>query len=304
MPSLASHTKSRFSAELIRTKGTNLKSQLDLLAPFAEELAQKAQLALSQLSEFPVKVTVLSVNTEKLTPLFQSESGFDIVSPAGLVSCWRKSDRQFDGLICELCLGSSGGHSKLDETERPATSFERKVSNLISEKLVGAVSDALSEIGEHVDLVVQSRARVATRKSESAVLCYNVHLLLNVFDDACECEILLSLAECLKLLGAETAKHMNAVATAGPLVANTQFAVEVYLKPDVVDVRQILNLAPGKVLKLNIGASAPVELRMNGRKISMGSLSFDQSGGRIKILSDAPTADATKSSLQNLVGRA
>ena len=132
-------------------------------------------------------------------------------------------------------------------------------------------------------------------KQKSALLCYSVRLLLNVFDAALEFELFMSFAECVKLIGGEQAMASEAP-SASELVRNAPFSVEVFLKPDVVDVRQILSLAPGEVLNLNVCASTPVELRMNGKKVSLGSLSFDNTRGRIKILDGRSLLEVSMSS--------
>ena len=74
----------------------------------------------------------------------------------------------------------------------------------------------------------------------------------------------------------------------------TSFSVEVFLKPDVVDVRQILNLAPGEVLKLNVAASTPVELRLNGQRLSYGNLSFDNEVGRVRLIDEISSLQTTE----------
>jgi flagellar motor switch protein FliM len=88
--------------------------------------------------------------------------------------------------------------------------------------------------------------------------------------------------------------------SASELVRNAPFSVEIFLKPDVVDVRQILCLVPGEVLNLNVCASTPVELRMNGKMVSLGSLSFDSTKGRIKILDQRSLPEVSKSSRDSI----
>ena len=287
--------KSIFSADLIRSKGGNLGKQLDVLAPFADALAERIGTEFSALGEMSAKVTVISTRTSNLSSVHQAEAGYDVVTAFGTVSCWRNADRQFDNLMCELCLGASGKERNDDDVERPATAFEKKIRDLVSEKIVVAIATSLGEIGDHPDLVVRPRGRVAARKTEVVLLCYSVRFLLNIFDAALEFEIFMSFAECVKLICGDRAIAPEAVPSASELVRNTHFSVEVYLKPDTVDVRQILDLAPGKILTLNVGASTPVELHMNGTKLYMGSLSFDNSGGRIKLLEGGAMSGLSKS---------
>ena len=283
-----------FSADLVRSRGINLTQQLEMLAPFAEALAERVGVVLSGLGGVPIKVTLVSAKAEKLKPHFQVEAGFYIVSDAATVSCWSQSDLEFDNLMCEVFFGGSGGAKSAEFADRPATVLDKKLRLWVSEVIARAAADALGEIGEHVGLTVRQRARVAARKAEAAMLCYSVRLLLNVFDDACEYEIFLSFDECMKLIGGDFGKPSVAPSSAGMLVEKASFLVEVFLKPDVVDVRQILNLVPGEVLKLNVAASSPVELRLNGKKLSLGNLSFDKTGGRIKLIDAAQVAAATE----------
>jgi flagellar motor switch protein FliM len=299
MAEAASDRRSFFNADLIRSKGINLTKQLDILAPFADAFAERTAAEFSLLGDMSVKVTVVSANTLSLTTLLQSEAGFDVVTPVGTVSCWRNRDRQFDNLMCEFCLGASSVGPRDDDAERPATAFEKKIRDLVSEKIANAVASALGEIGEHLDLSVKPRARTASRKTESALLCYSVRLLLNVFDAALEFEVFMSFAECMKLIGGEQAMAQEAP-SASELVRNAPFSVEIFLKPDVVDVRQILCLVPGEVLNLNVCASTPVELRMNGKMVSLGSLSFDSTKGRIKILDQRSLPEVSKSSRDSI----
>lgn len=285
-----------FNAELIRSKGVNLTQQLDILMPFAEALAERTGVILAQLGGIPIKATLASTKAEKLKSHVHAEPGFDIVSETATVSCWGKSDTQFDNLMCEVCLGGTGAANRTSDNERPATTIDKKIRMLVSEKIATAVAEALGEIGEHADLKKVPRARIAARKAESSLLCYSIRLLLNVFDDACEYELFLSFSDCMKLIGGETALSKSTATSANELMGHTAFSLEVFLKPAVVDVRQILNLVPGEVLKLNIGASAPVELHLNGQKLTQGLLSFSNTGGHIKLLGEASLTHASEPS--------
>jgi flagellar motor switch protein FliM len=277
-----------FNADLVRSKGVNLSQQLEMLLPFAEAMAEQISAALTNIGGVPIKVSLVSAQTEKLKPHLQSEAGFNIVGDATVVSCWNQSNPDFDNLMCEICLGGSGELKSSEPLERPATAIDKKLRLWVNEHIVRATANALCDIGEHTGLTVQSRARVAARKNEGALLCYRVVLLLNVFDDACEFELLLNFEECLKLIGGITLPAAAEPSSAGLLMEKTSFSVEVFLRPDIVDVRQILNLAPGEVLKLNVTASTPVELRLNGQKLSLGNLRYDQNGGHIRLLDSVP----------------
>jgi flagellar motor switch protein FliM len=286
-----------FNAELIRTRGTNLSHQLELLAPFSELLADMIGTTLSKLAGLPVKVTVTSTKADKLTALFQSDPGFDIVSPTATLCSWANFDRQFDNLMCEMCLGAPGETARNVDLERPATALEKRIRNLVFERLVQAVSHALRDLGDHADLVVQARPRATFRKSQEALQCYSLRLLLNVYDEACEFELFLGLAECVKLLGGEIDTPAPVRQSADQILEKAPFSVQVFLQPDTVDVRQILNLVPGEILKLNLAASAPVELQLNGQKISLGSLAFDREHFRVRVIGSdvlAISIDASK----------
>ena len=292
MNTSAQESRLPFSADLVRSKGVNLSQQLEMLTPFAETFAERVGAALSGLGGVPVKVSVVSTTTEKLKPHMQAEPGFNIVSETGSVGCWNKSEPDFDILISEVFMGGLGGNRRDDNIDRPATAFDKKLRTFINEKIVRAASDALCEIGEHSALEVQPRARIAPRKAEAALLSYNIKLLLNAFDGASEYDIFLSFDECLKLIGGAVALDGAVPSSASELIEKTKFSVEVYLKPDTVDVRQILNLVPGEILKLNIAASTPVELRLNGQKLTYGMLSFDASGGKVRLLENSPPLQA------------
>jgi flagellar motor switch/type III secretory pathway protein FliN len=272
------------NADLIRSKGSTLNQHLALLAPLGETLVENAGSRLSKLAGTLIKLTVVSARCEKLAPLLQAEAGFDIVSSISTVSCWGKFDRDFDSLLCAACLGASGEVAGERDHERPATVIERKIRNHVAEQIMQSVAESLAELGDHHDLVVKTRARASVRKFTTSVQSYCLRLLLNVFDDACEFEISLGLTECVKLLGGETDSASSAVAEAGHVMGHAMFPVEVFLKSSDVDVRQILNLAPGEILKLNVNASAPVELRLNGRNLSSGLLRYDQKRGYIKLI--------------------
>ncbi len=291
MISGAQELRHPFNAELIRTRGSNLSHQLELLAPFSELLAEMIGTALSKLGGLPVKVTVASAKTEKLTALSQSEPGFDVVSSTATLCCWAKFDRQFDNLMCELCLGASGETERHADLERPATALEKAMRSLVFERLVLAASQALRDLGDHADLTVQARPRATFRKSQEPLQCYSLRLLLNLYDEACEFEMFIGFAECVKLLGGEFDSLPPAHQSADQVLEKASFSVQVYLQPDTVDVRQILNLVPGEILKLNLAASAPVELHLNGQKLSMGRLSFDRERVRIKVIeTEVPAA--------------
>jgi flagellar motor switch protein FliM len=283
-----------FTADLVRSKGVNLSQQLAILLPFAETMAEKVGVILSAFGGVPVKASVVSAMSEKIMPHIQAEAGFNIVLGTGIVSCWSQADPDFDKLMCEVCLGGSGGNGGDEANDRPATTFEKKLRVLINERVVRAAADALGDIGEHKGLELQPRARVAPRKAEGPLLCYKVRLLLNVFDDACEYDLYFSFDECLKLIGGISALANTSPSSASVLMEKTSFAVEVFLKPDVVDVRQILNLAPGEVLKLNVAASTPVELRLNGQRLSYGNLSFDNEGGKVRLIDEISPVQFTE----------
>jgi Type III flagellar switch regulator (C-ring) FliN C-term len=288
MVETAQDARHPFTAELIRSKGVNLSQQLEILKPFAEILAEQVGAMLSEIGGIAVKVSVAAAKTEKLMPHFQAEAGFNIVAETGTVCCWSKSDIEFDNILCEICLGGSGGSDRDATSDRPATAFDKKLRAFINEKITLAAVYALAEIGEQKGLEVQARPRVAPRKAEGVLLCYNIQLLINVFDNACEYDLYLGFEECLKLIGGVLSLAKPVPNLASELMEKTLFAVEVYLKPDVVDVRQILNLMPGDVLKLNVAASTPVELRLNGQRLSYGKLSFGAAGGSVRLLGEVP----------------
>lgn len=289
-----------FSADLIRTKGVNLTQQLEMLSPLADSLADHVRRALFALVQLPIKVTVAAAKSEKLGPLSQMEAGYDLVAPTDVVSCWSKSDGEFDKLMCDICLGGTGERQTTNDSERPATIFDKKVRMLINEKIAGAAGRALAEVSERSDISVRPRARTAARKIEGSRMCYSIRLLLNVFDQACEYEFLMSFSECLKLMGGDAPSTSARPPSAASLVERTPFCIDVFLKPDILDIRQILNLVPGEVLKLNVSAATPVELRLNGIELSRGHLKYDNNGGRIKLLASANLANYVEAESDSL----
>jgi hypothetical protein len=48
------------------------------------------------------------------------------------------------------------------------------------------------------------------------------------------------------------------------------------------------------VLKLNVAASTPVELRLNGQRLSYGNLSFDNEGGRVRLIDEISSVQFTE----------
>lgn len=289
-----------FNADLVRSKGVNLSQQLAVLAPLADCLAEQVGVELSLLAQMPLKVTLVSSTTEKLGQLSQIEAGHDLVSESDTISCWSRSDAEFDRMLCDICLGGTGGSRVEIDSDRPSSLFDKKLRALIDERIARAAARALGEVSELEDVSTRPRARMAARKAEGTRLCYSVRLLLNAFDQACEYELLMSFSECVKLIGGGTLSSVTGAASAATLMEKTPFSIEVFLKPDVLDIRQILNLSPGEVLKLNVSASTPVELKMNGTEISRGTLRYDKDGARIRLIdtsasstSPRPTPDFT-----------
>jgi flagellar motor switch/type III secretory pathway protein FliN len=290
----ANETRIPFNAHLVRSKGIDLSQQLAMLAPLADCLVEQVSVQLMALTQLPIKVTLSAAKSEKLGHLAQIEAGYDIVSTSEAVSCWSAPDNEFDKLMGDICLGGTSS-SRIDgDAERPPTVFDKKLRALIDERIATAAARALSEISEHADLTVRPRARMAARKAEGTRLCYSIRLLFNVFDQACEYEFRMSFSECLKLIGGDASSPASY--SAASLMEKTPFCIEVFLKSDVLDIRQILNLTPGEVLKLNVSASTPVELKLNGTELSRGNLRYDKNGGHIRLL-DATlnhSADATQ----------
>jgi flagellar motor switch protein FliM len=287
METVTHEARAAFSADLIRTKGVNLTQQLEVLSPLAETFAEHVRTELYALAQVPIKVTLADLRSEKLTALSQTEAGNDIVTATEVVPCWSKSDGEFDKLIAEMCLGGTGEGQTSSDSERPATSFDKQVRVLINEKIAGAAAKALAELCERQDISVRPRARMAARKVEGSRVCYVIRLLLNVFDQACEYEFLVSFSECLKLIGGDALLSSAGPPSAASLVEKTPFCIDVFLKPDVLDIRQILNLVPGEVLKLNVSAATPVELRLNGTELSLGHLNYNSNGGCIRLIGGA-----------------
>jgi flagellar motor switch protein FliM len=284
MTAVATERRQAFSVELIRRKTSKVVHQMNLLAPLADSLADHAGTAFSELVGLPVRITIVSTKIEDISSLARAEPGFDIVSAENTLSCWCEFDRQFDHLLCELCLGASGWQRKEDDVERPSTLFEKKLRNLAHERLVEAVGKALQDVGELVGLVVQSRSRASARRSQAPLQCYCLRLLFNASDDACEFDVFLSVADCMTFLSGDVTSVVDPARSANEVVETAKFPVEVFLKSDVVDVRQILNLVPGEILKLNVGAATPVELRLSGRTLSRGLVSFGEKHVGIKLL--------------------
>jgi flagellar motor switch protein FliM len=274
------------SADLLRSKAKGSKEKLATLAPFSELLAERMAAVLCTLGDVAVKASVEQTAIEALAPIQQAESGFDLVSPQGTIAIWFQPDRTFDAVMCELCLGGSGGFKTAEDAERPPTLFERRLRNMVVEKLAGASAATLAEISEQPDVKSQTRARVAVRKIEAPLSCYALKVLINVFDEACELTLHFALADCLKLAGAAQPQQQAEAPAARDVLDTTPFSLEVYLKPDVVDVRHILTLAPGAVLRLNVAAAAPVELKFNGQKIGAGLMGHDGERVRVRLLDD------------------
>ncbi len=282
---LASHdARVPFTAELVRSKGVNLSQQLTMLAPLADCFAEHAEKELNALCQLPIKVSLVASKAEKLGHLSQIEAGYDLVATSDTVPCWSNADREFDRMMCDICLGGIGGSRADGDLERPSSQFDKKLRALIDERMARAGARALGEISEHEDISVRPRARMAARKAEGARLCYSVRLLLNVFDQACEYELMMSFTECLTLIGGEPVSPAPGPASAATLMEKTPFRIEVFLIPAVLDIRQILNLIPGEVLKLNVSASTPVELKLNGTGLSRGTLKYDENGGHITLI--------------------
>jgi flagellar motor switch protein FliM len=292
-------TRASFNADLIRSKGVNLSQQLQVLAPLADLFAEQVSVELIALSQLPVKVTAIEARSLKISHVTQIEAGFDIVSSHDTVQCWSRADGDFDNLMCEICLGGVGTGKTASESERPATQFDRKLRTLISERIAVAACRSIGEISELNDLQIRQRPRTAARKAESLRVCYSIRLLINVFDQASEYEFLMSFSDCLKLVGGEAISMLSTPKSAASLVERTPFCIEVFLKPDVLDIRQILNLAPGEVLKLNVSASTPVELKLNGTELSRGTLSYTQTGGQVRLIGEAMSTSAIMTGLQH-----
>jgi flagellar motor switch protein FliM len=275
-----------FNADLVRAKGVNLTHQLAILAPFADAVVEQVAIELSEIAQVPIKVTLAASKVDKLVALAQIEPGHDLVSQTETVSCWSKAEADFERVLCEVCLGGAGDSAASLDHERPLTDFDKKLRELVDEKIAGAAARALALISEHEDITVHPRGRMLSRKTEGTKLCLCLRLLINVFDQSTEYEFRLSFAECLNLIDVEA--HVNATAvSAATLVEKAPFSIDVFLKPDVLDIRQILNLVPGEVLKLNVSASTPVELRLNGADLSRGILKYDQDGGHIRVLGNS-----------------
>jgi flagellar motor switch protein FliM len=279
------------SADLVRSKTKGNKDSLALLAPFSEVLAERVATVLTALGDVAVKASVEQAAIEALAPIQQAEPGFDLVSPQGTIALWFQQDRSFDAVMCELCLGGSGGFKTTEDAERPPTLFERRLRNMVVEKLAAACAATLAEISEQPDVKDQSRARVAARKIEAPLPCYALKILINVFDEACEIKLHFALANCLKLAGAAQLQPQAEAPAARDVLDTTPFSLEVYLKPDVVDVRHVLALAPGAVLRLNIAAAAPVELKFNGQKIGAGLMGHDGEHVRVRLIDDSQSKE-------------
>jgi flagellar motor switch protein FliM len=290
--------KRPLSAELIRGTARGTTDALALLAPFDEMLAERIASALSALGGVPVKASVEQAGIETLSPVQQSEPGFDLSSALGSMAFWFRADGSFDAMLCELCLGGTGDARAGEDVDRPPTDFERRLRNTVLGKFAAAAAAALAEISEQPDAVASPRARVAVRKIETDLPCHVIKILVNVFDVACDLTLHVALADCLKLAGA--ARSQPTPPAAGQVLESTPFSLEVFLKPDVVDVRHIINLAAGTVLKLNVAAASPVELKFNGQKIGLGLMGHDGERVRVRLINGGP-ADQDPRTVQNLL---
>jgi flagellar motor switch/type III secretory pathway protein FliN len=278
-------SKAPFNAEALRAKGTNLLLQLSMLAPLANALTECIGADLSTFTQVPIKVSLIETRTEKLLPLAQIEAGFNLVAGEETLCCWCKPDRAFDQLMREVCLGGRGAASPDGDFERPVTTIDKRLANLVNEKLFSGIAKAMTEVSERSDISVQQRPRTVARNTGNTRSCYYVRLLFNLFDQDCECELFMSLVECMLWVGGADLVTDSNSTSAASIIERTPFCVEVYLKSDVLDIRQILNLAPGEVLKLNVTASTPVELKLNGTDLSKGLLSYRDDGGHVRLIS-------------------
>lgn len=276
-----------FSADVLRARAQGDTENIKLIAAFAEILVEKFSAVLGAMGEAPTKASLESASLENLGPQQQAEPGFDLETAFGLLNVWCLPERSFDGLLCEICLGGSGGFQASEEGERPPTLFERRLRNLAIEKLVQGCAEALSEVSDQPPLTVVPRARVAVRKIEQPLRCYKLRMLINVHDITCEFAMCFGFSATSKLLGGSQDQTQAVKAAATEVLDTTPFAIEVFLKPDTLDVRQILNLSEGEVLKLNIPVTAPVELQLNGQRLASGLVGHDGQRLRVRLLDDA-----------------
>jgi flagellar motor switch protein FliM len=261
-----------FDGALLRAKSRAGGDAIKPLLPFAEAFAEKCGQVLSALGNSFVKASLEAATVEQLNALQQAEAGFDVLSGPDRLPLWFMPDQALDSLACELCLGGTGHHQPDTGEERPVSLLEKRLRELLTKRMAEACGLALAEIAELDAVSVLTRGRIPARKILTNLVCYKLRLLITAFDTSCECVVYLGLAMCQTLLSVQQSVASPAASSAADALQATTFAIDVLLKPDVLDVRQILNLAAGEVLKLNISAAAPVELRFNGKTIAMGVL--------------------------------
>lgn len=258
------------------------------LLPFAEtfhDLAEKLAAILQGLTSGPVKCSVSRFSISSVDPAETPAHGSGFRSPRGDMAIYLKSERSFDGLLCDLCFGGSGMelHGD-DEKVRPASKIEILLRGMVFDGLHNALPDIFNR---NSGIAMEARdidPQIERPANQQRVKCVMAVILVNVFSLSAEVEVMLPLAQLETYLGSSCIKSVDGTRSMRDVLAACPFEVLVSLPQQEVSLSNILNLEVGSLLKLQATPIHPSMLQIEGVPIGRGRLDISTSHIGVSIL--------------------
>jgi flagellar motor switch protein FliM len=271
------------TAEKLQRFFPKREESLKAFSPFFKCVAACIEKELQAYGAAPVKCTAVGDSLRILSAAEQLNNRFTLGAQKERLNFWFEVDRDFELMLCELCLGGNGLVSHETEGSRPQTKFERRLLQAILSSFVHCIASAALKchavelvIGEEVD---ERNDLVESRALQSVQLT----LLVNTYAMTGELRLCFSKHELEEVLKVSTLP-ISCNRVARDTMTECIFELEVYLKPTEYPLEQIISLQRGTVLPLGHSVETPVQVRYEKFHMFEAQLSVRRSAIEITLL--------------------
>ena len=260
------------TVERLRANRKSNEVQPEIYVRLIDAIVLQFSKALQQFNPSPVKCSLVTVGNHTLPVAEQKIPSFRYSSDKGPLRAWLKVERQFELLLCELCLGGIGHPGGEYESSRPSTKLEQKLSSQVVSHLSEIIAEAINAVDEIGLALLNEPVAPTSPEKVGPEDCLKIDLLVNVFSHNAEIQLFLHRDELGMLLGVGRKLPDLNSRNALDVLSSCPFEVKVFLQSANVSLDSLLSLKVGSILALGIKPEAPIHLVCEGREVFVGQL--------------------------------
>lgn len=260
------------TVERLRANRKSNEVQPEIYVRLIDAVVLQFSKALQQFNSSPVKCSLVTAGNHVLPVAEQKIPSFRYSSNKGPLRIWLKVERQFELLLCELCLGGIGHPGGEYESSRPSTKLEQKLSSQVVKHLSEMIPEAINAVDEIGLALLDEPVSQVTAEKIGPEDCLKIDLLVNVFSHTAEIQLLLHRDELGMLLGVGKKLPDSNSRNTLDILSDCPFEVKVFLQSAKVSLDSLLALKVGSILALDIKPEAPIHLVCEGQEVFVGQL--------------------------------